>query len=254
MASYSGGLFCAHRACISKARTRSTSFFRFPKDVERARDWLKACNRDDLLGKSPEVLYGNYRLCELHFEKDMLIKHKFRKLLIPEAVPTIFPHSSKRKTGSQTITDSHSQLCPCKISELYEATPDTTAKENIHMLFTPEEESAGDAEWLENWECDSLTESIETPAILSSDTSQEIKLKNEIHRLKRRLKGCEAKLQETKEEFLGCEAKLQETKGEFLEEITLDDYMNLTFKFCRGNIELAHFINVQVSDLSSEDK
>ncbi|XP_074040070.1 uncharacterized protein [Leptinotarsa decemlineata] len=100
MASYRGGSVCAYRGCDSKSRNRTTSLFRFPKDIERAKDWLRACNREDLLGKSSEALYGHYRLCELHFESNMFLnKSQLKKYLIPQAVPTVFAHNFKRKAG-----------------------------------------------------------------------------------------------------------------------------------------------------------
>ncbi|KAG5897426.1 hypothetical protein JTB14_032116 [Gonioctena quinquepunctata] len=286
------GSTCTAKLCYNKTYNCKKRFFRFPPDVARARTWAISCGREDLLEKSA-VLHKSYRLCQDHFDQKMFTNvHQVR--LNPNAVPTLFPApegSSRRpflldhsytpaynvsnlekeeqqsvskinvlheiviSSDNETVKDSDSSP-PSKIARLDEATSDTTVKENIYIVFSPEEESASGTEALDVCtpftdlsprDCDSPTDSVEPPVILSSDTPQKIKLKNdfrdllnEYYRLKRRLKASEANLQETKEEFL--------------EKIGLDDYMDLTFKFCRGNIELAHFINVQMSDLASEDE
>ncbi|KAG5897421.1 hypothetical protein JTB14_032113 [Gonioctena quinquepunctata] len=284
-----GGVRCIARNCDSStiSKTEFLKFHRFPKDETMCKIWIGACGREELLEtKLIGDFYKNYRVCSKHFENEMYNNPFEKSRLLPNAEPTKFKEiynlkDSDREPWSMKIpkiedtsdidikeeisllevcssdiqTDSYSQPCSKKIPKL-EDTSDIDVKEEILLeVSSTEEESASATERLDCLspfsysfrELDSSTESIQAPVILSSDTPQVINLKNDFgglqnenYRLRRLLKECKSKLQETNEEFL--------------EGVTLEDYMNLTFKFCRGNIELAHFINVQVSDLASEDE
>ncbi|CAG9853651.1 unnamed protein product [Phyllotreta striolata] len=83
------GFYCACRFCTSKSG-QGISLFTFPKDQERAKIWIEACNRQDLLPKIQDV-HKNYRLCENHFkEKQFSRSGTTRKTLLPDAIPTEF--------------------------------------------------------------------------------------------------------------------------------------------------------------------
>ncbi|KAI4463514.1 riddle [Holotrichia oblita] len=56
----------------------------------RARKWVEACGRNDLLTKSTADLQKNYRVCGIHFEKKMFL-NDLQNRLQPHAIPTIFP-------------------------------------------------------------------------------------------------------------------------------------------------------------------
>ncbi|KAG5872967.1 hypothetical protein JTB14_027646 [Gonioctena quinquepunctata] len=55
-----GGTGCAFRGCSSRTIAKNFSFFRFPKDVERAQNWIEACKRDNLGNLKPEALHKSY--------------------------------------------------------------------------------------------------------------------------------------------------------------------------------------------------
>lgn len=53
-------------------------------------EWLKACNRMDLVTLGPEVTSQYYRLCHLHFRVEMFRNIEGKIYLSKEAVPSIF--------------------------------------------------------------------------------------------------------------------------------------------------------------------
>ncbi|XP_044738949.1 zinc finger protein 271-like [Chrysoperla carnea] len=84
------GVYCTVHGCKNSTIPKKVSMFRFPKDLERAREWLLKCNRTDLMNKSGLQLHNNYRLCGTHFENKMFL-NDLKNRLQPLAVPTIFP-------------------------------------------------------------------------------------------------------------------------------------------------------------------
>lgn len=62
----------------------------------RAKAWLEACNRLDLLPKVAE-LHKYFRLCEDHFEKNFYSVGNIKKVLFSNAIPTLFSHLPKRR-------------------------------------------------------------------------------------------------------------------------------------------------------------
>ncbi|XP_030767166.1 52 kDa repressor of the inhibitor of the protein kinase-like [Sitophilus oryzae] len=65
----------------------------------RAKIWIEACNRSDILEKKTKY----YRLCELHFEEQYFSKLSTeRKRLLPNAIPTIFSNIVPRVNGKET--------------------------------------------------------------------------------------------------------------------------------------------------------
>ncbi|KAI4463516.1 riddle [Holotrichia oblita] len=63
---------------------------RYSVTRKRARKWVEACGRNDLLTKSTADLQKNYRVCGIHFEKKMFL-NDLQNRLQPHAIPTIFP-------------------------------------------------------------------------------------------------------------------------------------------------------------------
>ena len=47
------------------------------------------CRRDDLLGRDPEYLHRNCKICGDHFE-DMMFANDLKNRLTPNAKPTLF--------------------------------------------------------------------------------------------------------------------------------------------------------------------
>ncbi|KAJ8940811.1 hypothetical protein NQ314_010569, partial [Rhamnusium bicolor] len=81
---------CAARKCTNNSNNCSVSFFRFPRDVNRARIWLVASGRDDLSSDVEKIHASSYRLCSMHFEKSMFANEK-RNRLRKEVIPRQFP-------------------------------------------------------------------------------------------------------------------------------------------------------------------
>ncbi|XP_074032674.1 uncharacterized protein isoform X2 [Leptinotarsa decemlineata] len=104
------GYYCVFRGC--SARTgEGTSIFRFPQDSERAKVWLEACSRQDLLPKV-DSLHKNYRICEHHFESRYISKGTVKNTLLPEAVPTIFPPILKTENDQSQVPDRKMIILP----------------------------------------------------------------------------------------------------------------------------------------------
>ncbi|KAK5646127.1 hypothetical protein RI129_004591 [Pyrocoelia pectoralis] len=78
-----------------------------------------ASKRADLLGKSPEQLYNNFKLCALHFDNKQFTNPVKRNRLLPTAVPKIFKtlesYSSSFKSASNIKRKAiHSEEGPSK--------------------------------------------------------------------------------------------------------------------------------------------
>lgn len=91
-----GGFSCSFATCRNiSGRSKDISFFRFPKDIERSKLWIKACGREDLINKTCEELHKNYRVCSLHFLQKMFL-NDLRNRLQPNAVP-IWEHNMLKR-------------------------------------------------------------------------------------------------------------------------------------------------------------
>ncbi|XP_050515681.1 52 kDa repressor of the inhibitor of the protein kinase-like [Diabrotica virgifera virgifera] len=78
---------CSAKMCTNNSKNCNYSFFRFPKEADRARNWAMLCQREDLLKKTNLNLN---RLCSVHFENTMF-SNKTRNRLCKNAVPRLFP-------------------------------------------------------------------------------------------------------------------------------------------------------------------
>ncbi|XP_069672986.1 zinc finger protein 813-like [Periplaneta americana] len=98
---------CPSRYGVTKEKI---NLFRFPKDIERCKEWATACGQLRLFEckmSCGESLYNSYyRVCSLHFECSMFAGVRKKRLHI-DAVPTLFldknqPDSEplNRPTGS----------------------------------------------------------------------------------------------------------------------------------------------------------
>ncbi|OXU22215.1 hypothetical protein TSAR_000735 [Trichomalopsis sarcophagae] len=81
-----GGYYCAFKNCRGLSRRDKRSFFRFPKDPQRSKQWVVACDRNDLLEKTPIELFNSYRVCAKHFTDTMFL-NDLRNRLQPNSVP-----------------------------------------------------------------------------------------------------------------------------------------------------------------------
>ncbi|XP_018368797.1 PREDICTED: 52 kDa repressor of the inhibitor of the protein kinase-like isoform X2 [Trachymyrmex cornetzi] len=78
-----GGFSCVMCKNIS-GRNAGIKFFRFPKDPEMSKLWLKSCNR--MIDRTTEELYKNYRICSDHFNENMYL-NDLKTRLLPAAIP-----------------------------------------------------------------------------------------------------------------------------------------------------------------------
>ncbi|XP_050497852.1 52 kDa repressor of the inhibitor of the protein kinase-like isoform X2 [Diabrotica virgifera virgifera] len=74
--------------CKNNSKNCNYSFFRFPKDADRARNWAMLCQREDLINKKTNLNLN--RLCSVHFENTMF-SNETRNRLCKNAVPSLFP-------------------------------------------------------------------------------------------------------------------------------------------------------------------
>lgn len=83
------GKTCSMASCTNThQRCPSLSFFRFPKEINRAKEWLMICERPDLMRRVDlgEINVNNYYVCEMHFPNQIL-DYATRKILIKTALP-----------------------------------------------------------------------------------------------------------------------------------------------------------------------
>lgn len=83
------GKTCSMAGCANThQRCPSLSFFRFPKEINRAKEWLMICERPDLMRRVDlgEINVNNYYVCETHFPNQIL-DYATRKILIKTALP-----------------------------------------------------------------------------------------------------------------------------------------------------------------------
>ncbi|XP_025263249.1 52 kDa repressor of the inhibitor of the protein kinase-like isoform X2 [Camponotus floridanus] len=89
MASNKSSVWCVVKNCNQNI-LKKRHLFRFPKEHDRWLQWIHACNRLDLQVMGADYAYRNYRLCHLHFEEKWYNIRKTRASLHPDAIPTIF--------------------------------------------------------------------------------------------------------------------------------------------------------------------
>ncbi|XP_069578809.1 THAP domain containing 12a [Brachyistius frenatus] len=104
---------CAVPNCLS-GKSDPEPLFRFPHDPERSRTWVEKCQRQDLIGKSPEQLYRYYRVCGKHFETSSIDNDTRSTMLKDDAIPTIFdvpsqPQNRQVKRGKEMIKDKETE-------------------------------------------------------------------------------------------------------------------------------------------------
>ncbi|XP_037774328.1 THAP domain-containing protein 10-like [Penaeus monodon] len=126
-------VYCAAAEC-KNATGCGKSFFNFPKDETRRKEWVRRVNRG---GPKPGQLWQPskwYRLCSDHFEncfeKDLADSIGFKEVLRPklkqDAIPTIFKTPNKiikNRTHRRSAFDTRRRLET--VSELLEASGST---------------------------------------------------------------------------------------------------------------------------------
>lgn len=103
--------FCCAYGCNNSGSLPGISFFQFPKDDKRKKEWTCRINRDNFQPSSSSVL------CSDHFSRDSYTydqgllrrlgvnSESYRLRLKPDAVPTIFEHKpQKQERSSAAVT------------------------------------------------------------------------------------------------------------------------------------------------------
>ncbi|RXN27567.1 hypothetical protein ROHU_019935 [Labeo rohita] len=120
---------CAAANCKQSTDQSNVSFFRFPLDPVRCKQWVVNCHRPDLETKTPEDLHRNYKLCSKHFETSMICEQSSQKsVLNDDAVPTIFDFATnqdnaqtsnrkrtREKTGEEPVATKKSKEAQVKV-------------------------------------------------------------------------------------------------------------------------------------------
>lgn len=106
------GYNCAMFNCLNiSGRLSGLSFFRFPKDAERCKLWLRNCGRT--IPVPMENLYKNYRICGNHFDSSMFLndlKNRLQSHAVPKSMDLQKETDSIHVTA--LILDNHvSSLC-----------------------------------------------------------------------------------------------------------------------------------------------
>ncbi|TRY89230.1 hypothetical protein DNTS_025399, partial [Danionella cerebrum] len=89
--------------CKQSTDQSNVSFFRFPLDPERCKQWAAKCSRPDLEAIAPEELHRKYMVCSKHFDRSMICqKTALKCVLRNDAVPTLFD-VTPNKEDAQSI-------------------------------------------------------------------------------------------------------------------------------------------------------
>ncbi len=84
------GRYCSAIRCThSRNKDRNLSFFTFPLDEARCKQWIELSGRSDLVTKSAQYCHKNLQLCSIHFESNQFVDSG-RKRLVKNALPTLF--------------------------------------------------------------------------------------------------------------------------------------------------------------------
>ncbi|CAG9856943.1 unnamed protein product [Phyllotreta striolata] len=225
----------------------------------RATTWLRACNREDL-NNNLHVLHKTARLCEDHFDPKMFIIKTKRVFLTATAVPTIFPslegssrdfdHTYSKVVSVISNTNEARRIKVLQHIVIPSAEQTMTSDQQDNLPCSSPLGSPNEMEHVDNFRCvssvsmasssvlsDSLMlspRSTQTTSELSSKTPRKEKYRNKIIQLKREIDSLKNKNLEL------------EKKREAGEDITFEQYCQLTHKFC-GNDDMAEFINFEVS-------
>ncbi|XP_055317617.1 uncharacterized protein LOC129576464 [Sitodiplosis mosellana] len=123
------GKTCSMTGCNNThQRFPNMSFFRFPKELSRAKEWLVICERPDLMRRVDigDITINNYYVCEIHFPNQIL-DYATRKILIKTAKPLTLaelkalPAQSRHsKNDSAKSRRRHSEDYDAHIEEEYE--------------------------------------------------------------------------------------------------------------------------------------
>lgn len=118
---------CSVPNCTATTRNSAVSFFRFPKSVSRqvrhiclcfiakksllddysATEWAMALDRTDLLDKVTRLHNSSYRVCGMHFRREMFasdLRNRLSKHAVPMLIPPIEQPANHHSTAPVLTT------------------------------------------------------------------------------------------------------------------------------------------------------
>lgn len=211
-----GGFSCVMCKNIS-GRNAGIKFFRFPKNPEMSRLWVKVCNR--IIDRTPEELYKNYRVCSAHFNENMYL-NDLKTRLLPQAIPILQTTSNSKNTNSDTNIISQAENTGFELD--FHEEPEINTNELLYKQMELVESNSVDATMLmtsdehnfrkevDSSEILTINKQVQTPKKLSHDTPRKNKLKRKIillqrenRKLKEQLKSAmnKPKIKETIEHY-----------------------------------------------------
>ncbi|KAF5286723.1 hypothetical protein FQR65_LT12456 [Abscondita terminalis] len=241
----------------------SGGLYRLPKN-DMAHTWLRYCGREDLTEHVSKA--GSYKLCSAHFE-DRMYLNDLKNRLMPTAVPTLFPLTERSSNTANEHSYCLQALDLVNVGPLLEIEhvqiikPPSTAEPTPFPLMECSSNTDNEHSYCLQQETDPLDINVEIikpePPIMSSsstqtdvsliiNTSQKIKFRKTIKKLRNNNHLLHKKVNRLK-------IDLEEAKKKSLDDISLEQYMQLTNKFCPIK-EFADFINVQISQLSKQPR
>ncbi|XP_034190484.1 uncharacterized protein LOC117608869 isoform X2 [Osmia lignaria lignaria] len=185
-----GGYRCSFKGCpsaSSEERGIKETLFRFPKDVERSKLWILACNREELLVKTATQLYSGYRVCKLHFATNMFLNYE-RTRLQPHAVPSSIVRNNDEESSSKSLNVEINCINNLNIQEENIAIDifNESNQDNTHIDKTIPNVS------------DVSEVGTQTSLSLSSTSPQKAHLYQQIRAYKRKIANLESQLHEAK--------------------------------------------------------
>ncbi|CAL1681151.1 unnamed protein product [Lasius platythorax] len=228
-----GGNCCAFTMCSNiGGRTENISFFRFPKDIERSKLWVEACGRQDLMKKTSEELYKNYRVCALHFSQKMFL-NDLQNRLQSNAVP-IREHNMQEDITPCNITPNQ-----CNDQERLELPLESDILLLDHVVDHVE---ANTSNYIPNIE-EKESKETQTDSTLSRNSPhKKLKFKKRNATLRKKIYKLQKKIN----------TNIINTKNKIETQECIEQYFNLTDKFLPAPI--AEFVKTQVRLHQQEKK
>ncbi|KAL0120528.1 hypothetical protein PUN28_008330 [Cardiocondyla obscurior] len=163
--------WCSAPGCMMNIKIMKRHFFRFPKERDRWLDWIKACDRMDLMVFGPEYANLFYRLCHLHFRVEMFRNIEGKIYLSKEAVPSIF--LKPLQTGNNTSLTLFQPISFVNIflkpqSRNKNLSTDLSSEVKMQSIKS-EERSTSDVQCIEETYMDTLTPSTSSRIFLKQD-------------------------------------------------------------------------------------
>ncbi|XP_050302797.1 uncharacterized protein LOC126740710 isoform X2 [Anthonomus grandis grandis] len=121
---------CVVAEChLEDRKANLITYFRFPADPTRCKQWILNCNRPDLLKHSPQELSsGPFFVCSSHFSEENISKKNPKRVFL-HSVPTVFPtRTPKNKDEGSPVLPPFKKI---KIGQPY-----------VHLTKIPIEETS----------------------------------------------------------------------------------------------------------------